>query len=709
MRFKIRHFVPKRIRIQLMCAPLSFKQADELEYFLTCQEGVESAKVRHRTSCVIMTFKDRGEDVSEILEALRSFKLGSIEVPQYVYDSSGRALNEEYKGKIFNQITKRLVTKTLLPLPLRVIYTGVTSIPYIKEGLSLLRQKRLEVPVLDAAAITAAMAMGDFDTAGSVMFMLGIGETMEEWTRKKSIGDLAKSMSLNISHVWLREKDEERLVSANEVKVGDEIVVHMGNVIPFDGEAVNGSVLVNQASMTGEPLAVEKKAGSTVYAGTVVEEGNLIFKVKEVQGSSRYEQIVNIIEESEKLKSASESKAEHLADKLVPYTFMGTIGAFLLTRNWMRAMSVLMVDYSCALKLAMPVAVLSAIREANKHNINVKGGKFFEAVAEADTIVFDKTGTLTKATPTVEKIISFNDDMDEAEILRIAACLEEHFPHSVATAVVNEAKKRGIEHEELHSEVEYIVAHGIASRIEDKKAIIGSGHFVFDDEGTKIPRGKKKLFDNLPEEFSHLHLAVDGKLLATLCISDPLRDEVPEVIKTIKELGVSRVVMMTGDHHKTAMAIAKQAGIDEVYAEVLPEDKAAFVEKEKAAGHKVIMLGDGINDTPALSAAHVGIAISDGAEIAREIADITISENNLWSIVNLIKLSHALMKRIDSNYKKIIGINSALIGLGVTGLIQPTTSALIHNTSTLAIGLDSQKAYLTEDEEAVDSKVCEIA
>ena len=571
----------------------------------------------------------------------------------------------------------------------------IKSVKYIVQGVKTLAKRKIEVPVLDATAISVSLIRGDYKTAGAVMFLLSMGEILEEWTHKKSVGDLARSLSLNIDKVWLVTDDTEVQVSAAQIKEGDRIRVHMGAVIPFDGIVMEGEALVNQASLTGESLPVRKAAESPVYAGTVVEEGEITLLVKESTGSSKYEKIMTMIEDSEKLKSSLEGKAEHLADRLVPYTFLGTGLTLALTRNTVKALSVLMVDFSCALKLAMPLSVLSAIRESSAHDITVKGGKFLEAVAEADTIVFDKTGTLTKAQPTVVEVIPF-DDRSPDELLCIAACLEEHFPHSMATAVVVEAMKRGLVHEELHTKVEYIVAHGISSTINDKKIIIGSHHFVFEDEGAVVPEDKKEQFEQLPEQYSHLYMAMDGKLVAVICIEDPLRVETAEVIRELKHLGIHKVVMMTGDSDRIAANIAQKAGVDAYYSEVLPEDKANFVEQEKKAGHKVIMVGDGINDSPALSAADVGIAISEGAEIAREIADVTIAADDLREIITLKKISNALMKRIDRNYKVIVGFNTALILFGVGGVLQPTMSALLHNTSTILISLKSMENLLEE-------------
>ena len=633
----------------------------------------------------------------EILEGVRTFSYDNEELEEIVPVNSGRELNREYQEKLFKHVAVRMVTKTCFPFWLRAVYTTAKAIRYVFKGIRCLLKGKLEVEVLDATAITVSIIRSDFNTAGSVMFLLGIGELLEEWTHKKSVDDLARTMSLNTGKVWLRSEGTEVLVDADKIQAGDMVVVHMGNVIPFDGLIAEGEAMVNQASLTGESVPVRKVEGNSVYAGTVVEEGEAVITVKAVGGSSRYEKIAAMIEDTEKLKSGLESKAEHLADRLVPYTLGGTALTYLLTRNVTKAVSVLMVDFSCALKLAMPVSVLSAIREAGEYKITVKGGKFLEAVADADTIVFDKTGTLTKAEPTVAEVVPFNGQ-NENELLRIAACLEEHFPHSMAKAVVDAAKKRKLDHEEMHSKVEYIVAHGISTTIEGKKAIIGSSHFVFEDEKCTIPEGMEEKFKNLPNEYSHLYLAIEGSLAAVICIEDPLREEAPAVVKALKKAGFSKVVMMTGDSERTARAVAAKVGVDEYYSEVLPEDKASFVEKEKAKGRKVVMLGDGINDSPALSAADAGIAVSEGAEIAREIADITIGADNLEGIVILKHISDALMKRIHNNYRTIVGFNTGLILLGVAGILQPTTSALLHNTSTLLIGMNSMKNLVGTEE-----------
>ena len=616
-----------------------------------------------------------------------------MDVPDVYRQNSGRETNREYWDKLVTKVVVHYGNKLFLPMPIRTVITGVKSVKYIYQGIHTLLQRKIEVPVLDATAIGVSMFRGDISTAGSVMFLLGIGEILEEWTHKKSVDDLARSMSLNISRVWLCNDGQEMLVPTTKIQTGDLVRVHMGNMVPFDGTVAEGEAMVNQASLTGESEPVRKYIESTVYAGTVVEEGELIIRVKETNGSSKFDKIVTMIEESEKLKSGLESKAEHLADRLVPYTLLGTGITYLLTGNMTKAISVLMVDFSCALKLAMPISVLSAIREASNYHVTVKGGRYLEAMAEADTIVFDKTGTLTKAQPTVKQVVAFNG-MSENELLRIAACLEEHFPHSMAKAVVQAAIDRHLVHEELHSKVEYIVAHGISSKINDKKVVIGSYHFVFEDEKCAVPDGMMEAFDKLPSECSHLFMAIDHELAAVICIEDPLREEAAAVVRKLKETGISKVVMMTGDSDRTAKAIAARVGVDEYYSEVLPEDKASFVEEEKKAGRKVIMIGDGINDSPALSAADIGIAISDGAEIAREIADITVGADSLNELVTLKLISDGLMKRIHKNYRFIVGFNTGLIVLGVAGILQPATSALLHNTSTLMIGLKSMQDIL---------------
>ena len=694
MRFCIKHEMKGRLRIHIIQNRMTYAEADTLSWYLEEQENVTEIKVYERTADAVICYKGERE---EILTVLKQFSYEKAEVPETVLSSSGRQLNEEYKERLITKTVLHYGSKLFLPMPVRAVITSVKSVKYIWKGIRCLAHGRLEVPVLDATAISVSVFRKDFATAGSVMFLLGIGEIIEEWTHKKSVGDLARSMSLNVKKVWLKREDQEILVKSSEVQPGDEIIVHMGNVIPFDGEVSDGEGMVNQASLTGEAMPVRRVSGQSVYAGTVLEEGELQIRVKAVTGSTRYEKIVSMIEDSEKLKSSVEGKAEHLADRLVPYTLLGTGAAWLLTRNVTRTLSVLMVDFSCALKLAMPITVLSAIREAGENHITVKGGKFLEAVADADTIVFDKTGTLTKATPTVKDVVVFGEYPKE-EALRIAACLEEHFPHSMAKAVVDAAKERNLSHEEMHSKVEYIVAHGISSYINDKKVVIGSSHFVFEDEECTIDPQYQDRYDTLPPEYSHLYLAIEHKLAAVICIEDPLREEAAEMVKSLKAAGITKVVMMTGDSERTAAAIAKRVGVDEYYAEVLPEDKANFVEKEKSEGRKVIMIGDGINDSPALSAADAGIAISDGAEIAREIADITIAADDLREVVTLKLLSNLMLKRIHRNYRSIVGINSGLIVLGVTGMIQPTMSALLHNTSTLLISLRSMRNLLPEKE-----------
>ena len=680
------------MRVHMAQKRMTFAQADTLLYYLHSFKYVTSVQVRERTGDAIICYVG---DREAIIDRLRKFHYEDVEMPEGLIENSGRKVNQEYQDKLVYKVLFHYARKFLLPYPLRVCYTGLTSIKYIKEGLQTLAARKIEVPVLDATAISISMLRGDFNTAGSVMFLLGIGELLGEWTHKKSVDDLARTMSLNVSRVWLKTEDQEILVPVSDIKEGDQVIVHMGNVIPFDGLVTDGEAMINQASLTGESVPVRKIPGGTVYAGTVVEEGELTICVKENGGSSRFEKIVTMIEESEKLKSASEGRAEHLADRLVPYTLAGTGLVYLFTRNVTKALSVLMVDFSCALKLAMPISVLSAIREASLYNITVKGGKYLEAIAEADTIVFDKTGTLTKAEPTVAKVVSFNGQSTD-ELLRIAACLEEHFPHSMAKAVVDAAEQRNLAHEEMHTKVEYIVAHGISTSINGKRAIIGSHHFVFEDENCRIPEGMQQQFDELPKEYSHLYLAIEGELAAVICVEDPLREEAEAVVNSLKKAGISKVVMMTGDSERTARTIAKRVGVDEYYSEVLPEDKSGYVEKEKEKGRKVIMIGDGINDSPALSAANVGIAIRDGAEIAKEIADITIGADNLYQIVTLKLLSDSLMKRIHKNYRTIVGFNTGLIVLGVGGILQPATSALLHNASTLLIGLKSMQNLLTD-------------
>lgn len=690
MKFVVKHEIKGRIRVHFCQKRMTFEEADTLQYYLDSQEMITSSKVQERTQDATICYT--GEK-SAVIALLRSFQYEKVDVPDVYRQNSGRETNREYWDKLVTKVVVHYGNKLFLPMPIRTVITGVKSVKYIYQGIHTLLQRKIEVPVLDATAIGVSMFRGDLSTAGSVMFLLGIGEILEEWTHKKSVDDLARSMSLNISRVWLCNDGQEMLVPTTEIQTGDLVRVHMGNMVPFDGTVAEGEAMVNQASLTGESEPVRKYIESMVYAGTVVEEGELTIRVKETNGSSKFDKIVTMIEESEKLKSGLESKAEHLADRLVPYTLLGTGITYLLTGNITKAISVLMVDFSCALKLAMPIAVLSAIREASNYHATVKGGRYLEAMAEADTIVFDKTGTLTKAQPTVKQVVAFNG-MSENELLRIAACLEEHFPHSMAKAVVQAAIDRHLVHEELHSKVEYIVAHGISSKINDKKVVIGSYHFVFEDEKCAVPDGMMEAFDKLPSECSHLFMAIDHELAAVICIEDPLREEAAAVVRKLKETGISKVVMMTGDSDRTAKAIAARVGVDEYYSEVLPEDKASFVEEEKKAGRKVIMIGDGINDSPALSAADIGIAISDGAEIAREIADITVGADGLNELVTLKLISDGLMKRIHKNYRFIVGFNTGLIVLGVAGILQPATSALLHNTSTLMIGLKSMQDIL---------------
>ena len=684
MKFVIKHEIKGRLRVHMAQQRMTYEQADVLQYYLQQSDLVVDAKVYEQTADVVISYNG---DRAAMIHLLCTFKYQMVEVPEGYLESTGRELNSEYKEKLICKVVWHYGKKLILPAPIRNVITIVNGIRYIWKGLQSLRHRRLDVAVLDATGIAVSLLRQDMGTAGSVMFLLGIGELLEEWTHKKSVGDLARSMSLNVEKVWQKVGDQEILVSASTIEKDDEIIVHAGNIIPFDGVVTTGDATVNQASLTGESVPVAKNIDSYVYAGTVLEEGELTICVKATGSATKYEKIVTMIEDSEKLKSNLEGKAEHLADKLVPYTLGGTLLTWLLTRNVTKALSILMVDFSCALKLAMPISVLSAIREAQQCDITVKGGKYLEAVSEATTIVFDKTGTLTKAKPTVIDVI-----------LRLAACMEEHFPHSMAKAVVTAAKQKKLEHEEMHSKVEYIVAHGISSFMEEKRVVIGSYHFVFEDEQCVIPEGKEVIFNNLPEECSCLYMAIDQQLAAVICIEDPVREEAADVIRDLRDNGIQKIVMMTGDSERTAAAIAHKVGVDEYYSEVLPEDKANFVEQEKALGHKVIMIGDGINDSPALSAADAGVAISDGAAIAREIADITIAADNLHEIVTLKKISNRLMQRIHRNYRFIVGFNAGLIALGVGGIIQPTTSSLLHNTSTLYIGLKSMENLLDEQE-----------
>ena len=686
MKCTILHESKGRIRLHINNKKrMTIKEADVLSYYLNGIENVHQATVYERTCDIVVLYND---DRNAVLAALKNYNGQDEELIKQVPKNTGRELNRMYQDKLVNMILFKAARSIFLPAPIIAAYTAVKSVKYIWKGIKCLFNKKLEVEVLDAVSIGVSIARLDFSTAGSVMFLLGIGELLEEWTRKKSIDDLARCMSLNVDRVWLKKDDTEVLVPVTQVRPGDLIVVHTGNLIPLDGKVVEGEASVNQASLTGESIAVMKSNGAYVYAGTVVEEGECVICVESQQGSSRYDNIVSMIENSEKLKSATESRAINLADKLVPYSLGGTALTYLITRNATKALSILMVDFSCALKLSMPLAVLSAMRECGTYKITVKGGKYLEAVAKADTIVFDKTGTLTYASPTVAEVIPFGG-MDRDEVLKVAACLEEHYPHSMANAVVKEAAKEHINHEEMHSQVEYVVAHGISSIIEGKKTIIGSRHFVFEDEHATVPEGEEYKFENLPEQYSHLYLAIGGVLAGVVCISDPLREEAAAVLTSLKKLGIKKTVMMTGDNERTAAAIAKQVGVDMYYAEVLPEDKANFVESEKAEGRTVIMIGDGINDSPALSAADVGIAISDGAAIAREIADITVGADNLFELVMLKMIANGLQKRINSNYRFVIGFNSMLIALGVAGILPPATSALLHNVSTLGISVKS--------------------
>lgn len=692
------HESPGRIRVHAMQKRMTMTQADILEYYLKAQEGVIEAKVYDRTGDAVIFYEGKREGMILALSRF-SYKGNEGLVPS----QTGRALNREYEDKLVLTVVDRVISTLFYPIPLKRVITGVKAIPYLFKGLQTLFQRKIEVSLLDAVAISASILTGDYDTASSVMFLLSVGEILEEWTHKKSVDDLARTMSLNVDKVWTLVQGEEVLLPLNEVEVGQEIIVRTGNMIPLDGKVSFGEAMVNQASMTGESIPVRKKIGSSAYAGTVVEEGECRIRVEKLAGSGRYDRIVKMIEESEKLKSATEDKASHLADKLVPYSLGGAALTYLLTRNVTKALAFLMVDFSCALKLSMPVAVLSAMREAGKHKISVKGGKFMEAISEANTIVFDKTGTLTYAKPKVEDIITFKDS-DENEMLRMAACLEEHYPHSMANAVVAEAEARDLHHAERHSKVEYVVAHGISSIYEGKHVLIGSHHFIFDDEHCTVPKGEEEKLASIPPEHSALYLAVDGELTTVILISDPLRKEAVGVIQDLKALGIDKVVMMTGDNKKTAHAVARMVGVDEFHAEVLPEDKASFIQEEHRLGRKVIMVGDGINDSPALSEADAGIAISAGAAIAKEVADITIQEGDLYELVILKKLSNRLMKRIHGNYNFIIGFNAMLIALGLAGILTPSNSALFHNISTIATGLKSMTPLIPEEEIEADKE-----
>lgn len=694
MKAFIEHESRGRLRVRMKQYRMTLEQADLLEAYLQNQPGVLSATVHERTCCAVIRYIG---DRENIIRAIAQFNYTAPSVTALTPTHSGRALNREYQEKLVGKVITKFACTLFLPAPLQIARTIWLSLPFLGRGLKRLIHRELKVELLDALSIGVSMVRRDFSTAGSVMFLLDIGELLEEWTHKKSVDDLARCMSLNVKRVWLKTDDAEVLVPLSNITVGDRILVRMGNVIPLDGEVVEGEVMVNQASLTGESMPVAKRPGTQVYAGTVIEEGDCVIEVTQSSGESRYDKIVSMIEQSEQLKSAAESHAANLADKLVPYTLIGSALSYALTRNVTRALSVLMVDFSCALKLAMPLAVLSAMREAGMYHITVKGGKFLEAVAQADTIVFDKTGTLTHACPVVARVIPFGG-RSEDDMLRVAACLEEHFPHSMANAVVRAARERNLAHEEMHSQVEYIVAHGISSMVENKKVVIGSAHFIFEDEKCTVPAGEQEKYDALPVEFSHLYLAIGGELAAVICIADPLRPEACDVMKALRALGIQRTVMLTGDSERTAAAIAAEVGVDDYRAEVLPEDKANFVEQERAAGHTVIMLGDGINDSPALSAANVGVAISDGAAIAREIADITIAAENLFELVALRRIAQGLMSRINSNYRFVIGFNGSLIGLGIAGVLAPATSAMMHNLSTLGISLRSMTNLIDSSE-----------
>ena len=692
MNATILHESRGRIRFRLRQKQMTLAQADLLEAWIQGKSWCRQVTVHERTCCVILYYDGTRQAV---LNGIRHFSWQEAERTTALPAHSSRALNREFEEKLVTKVVCKAACTLFLPSPLRIARILWHMIPFVRRGLHCLLRRRIKVELLDALSISISACRRDFGTAGMVMFLLEVGELLEEWTRKKSVADLARCMSLNVDRVWLRTAQGEVLVPVSQIQPGDAVVVRAGGIIPVDGLVLEGEVTVNQASLTGESIPVPKRPGGAVYAGTVVEEGECVLEVKQASGQSRYDQIVHMIEQSEQMKSEAESKAANLADKLVPYTFAGSLISFALTRNVARALSVLMVDFSCALKLAMPLAVLSAMREAGKCHITVKGGKFLEAVAAADTIVFDKTGTLTHACPRVAQVVSFGGK-EESEMLRLAACLEEHFPHSMANAVVEEAKRRGLRHEEYHSKVEYLVAHGIASTVDEERVLIGSAHFVFEDERCVITEGGQERFDALPPEYSHLYLAVGGQLAAVICISDPLREEAKEVLSTLRALGVTNTVMLTGDSYRTAAAIAAQVGVDDFRAGVLPADKAEYVARLRREGHTVLMVGDGINDSPALSEADAGIAISDGAAIAREIADITIAADSLWELVELRRIAMALMARIHSNYRFVIGFNGTLIALGVAGVLPPATSATLHNFSTLGVSLRSMSRLTTQ-------------
>ena len=696
MKCTILHDTAGRLRVHLCCERMTLRQADVLEYYLLAVDGVRSVKVYDRTRDAVEVYDAERE---RMIRALARFSFEKAEKLDLAPEHTSRTLNREFEDKLALTVMRRCASNLFLPAPVTSALAVIRSAKYIKEGLLALWHRKLSVAVLDATAVTVSMVRGDFATAGSVMFMLRLGEILEEWTHKKSVADLASAMSLRVENVWQQVDGTEVLTKVTAVKPGDHIVIRTGGMIPLDGRVIEGEAMVNQSSLTGESMPVAKRPGSPVYAGTVAEEGECVVCVEKVSGSGRYDRVVRMIEESEKLKSTAEDKASRMADRLVPYTLGGTAVTYLLTRDVTKMLAVLMVDFSCALKLAIPVAVLSAMRESSGHHISVKGGRFLEAVAKADTIVFDKTGTLTYSTPKVAQIVPFGGHR-EADMLRLAACLEEHYPHSMANAVVEEAKRRGLTHEEYHSQVQYVVAHGISSMVENKKVIIGSAHFVFEDEGCCIPEGEQEKYDALPAAYSHLYLCIDGELAAVICIHDPLRREAKDAVKALHESGFTNVVMMTGDNRRTAESVAAEVGVDAVYAEVLPEDKAAFIRQEKEKGHTVIMVGDGVNDSPALSEADAGIAISTGAAIAREIADITVASEDLFELVTLRKLSEALMDRIHGSYRFIVAFNLSLITLGVAGVLPPAISALLHNTSTLGIGLKNMTDLLEEHERA---------
>lgn len=699
MKFFVLHESTWRIRLRIAQLGMTLRQADLLEYYLQEQDSVDKAKVLDRTGEVVIFRTRKTEDWSGIRSALENFSYQDERLCELVPQETGRAVDRKYAEKLTMMILGRIFRRIFFPAPLRMIWTVAKSIRFLIKGLQALFTRGLDVSVLDAAAITASLWQKDYATAGSVMFLLNIGELLEAWTHKKSVNDLARTMSLKVEKVWRKKEDgEEELVGIGSIEKHDRVVIRTSDIVPLDGKVIEGTVMVNQASMTGESVPVARKAGGYVYAGTVVEEGECTIEVTKTAGSGKYDQIVRMIEESEKLKSNTEARAFHLADKLVPYSLGGTAFTWLLTRNVNRAISFLMVDFSCALKLSMPLAVLSAIKEAGSHDISVKGGKFLEAVAQAETIVFDKTGTLTHETPTVVDVVTFGD-MKEEDALRVAACLEEHYPHSMANAVVKAAAERDLVHKEMHSKVEYVVAHGISSRVDGKRALIGSYHFVFEDEKVRMPEGEEDVLRALPDEYTHLYLAIDGVLVAVICIFDPLREEAPEVIRALHQAGFDRVCMMTGDNERTASAVARELKLDEYHAEVLPEEKAAFIKQEHAAGRKVIMVGDGVNDTPSLSEADAGIAIRGGAAIASEVADIIVSAEDLHRLVLLKQLSNALMKRIRSNYRFIMGFNAGLIALSVSGILPPATSALLHNVSTVVTGLRSMTELLSESKE----------